>query len=76
MKIVIDEFSHSIVANYFLKLTNDKIYLLYKNDLYCFNGILWEKLNNELHDRLEELIEHFRHYNYLIKFIKQEIQKL
>ena len=43
MKIVIDEFSHSIVANYFLQLNNDKIDILYKNDLYCFNGMIWEK---------------------------------
>ena len=33
MKIVIDEFSYSIVANYFLQLNNDKIYIHYKNDL-------------------------------------------
>ena len=30
LKIVIDEFSHLIVANYFLKLKSDKIYLLYQ----------------------------------------------
>ena len=69
MKIVIDEFSHSIVANYCLQLNNDNIYIYYKNDLYCFNGIIWEKSNNELHDKLEELIEHFRHYNYIVKSI-------
>ena len=34
------------------------------------------KINNELHDKLEELIEHFRHYNYIVKPIKKEIQKL
>ena len=71
MKLVIEEFSHLIVAYYFLQLTNDKIYLFYKNYLYCFNGIIWEKSNNELHNKLKELIEHFRHYNYLIKPIKK-----
>ena len=40
MKIVVDEFSHSIVANYFLQLNNDKSYTYYKNDLYCFHGII------------------------------------
>ena len=75
MKIVIDEFSHSIVENYFLQLNNDKIYIYNKNELYCFNEIIWEKSNNELHDKLEELIEQFRHYNYIVKSIKTEILK-
>ena len=57
-------------------MNNDKIYLLYKNELNCYNRIIWEKSNNKLHDKLEELIEHYRHYNYIIKPIKKEIQKL
>ena len=56
-------------------MNNDKIYLLYKSELYCFNGIIWEKSNNKLHDKLEEIIEHFRHYNYNVKPSKKEIQK-
>ena len=57
-------------------MNNDKIYLLYKNELYCFNGIIWEKSKNKLPDKLEELIETFRHYNYIVKPIKTKIQKL
>ena len=63
MKIVIDQFSHSIVANYFLEMNSNKIYFLYENNLYCFNKIILENSCNELHDKLEEIIINFKQYN-------------
>ena len=35
-----------------------------------------KKLSNELIEGLEEIIEHFRHYKYIVKFITKEIHKL